>query len=66
MVEPTRLDDLCPLCGIDLRGDPIPERLQDEWYGGKTHYSRKIGVVNPVRDCVVEWLCPDCGGRWER
>lgn len=61
----------CRDCGSDLRGAPIPEEHQ-ELYGGKTHFSRLIGVEYPYGhaqryDGVSEWMCPDCGarrGRW--
>lgn len=29
-------------------------------------YSRVIGVIDPGRDRIVQWLCPDCGWRWDR
>lgn len=38
----------CGYCGADLRVQ-----------GGK--YSRLTGVEDMHMDCVVEWVCPDCG-----
>lgn len=39
-------------------------------YGDKPeserYFSRLIGNVDPDRDRIVEWLCPDCGVRWPR
>lgn len=35
-------------------------------WGEAIRWSRKIGLEDPVADRVVEWLCPDCGGRWPR
>jgi transposase-like protein len=55
--------DLCPACGADLRGTEIPPE-QRAHYGGETHYSRLIGIVE--RDRVVRWRCPDCGSEWAR
>ena len=54
----------CPKCGANLQGAPIPKERQADY--GATHYSRKIGVTDPVADRTVEWLCPDCGHRWPR
>lgn len=55
----------CPHCGACLSGDPIP-REQQAMFGGHTHYDRTIGIVDPAKDRVVEWQCPDCGERWPR
>lgn len=42
----------CPVCHVD-------------WADGK--YSRLIGIERRgVYDGVVEWMCPDCGARWDR
>jgi hypothetical protein len=62
--------DTCPGCGADLRGVEIPPQHRQE--GGRTHYSRVIGVeydyTSPESyDGISEWVCPDCGrreGRW--
>lgn len=56
--------ELCPLCGADLTGEPIPVELMPEF--GATHGSRKIGLYSLERDRVTHWRCPDCGGTWER
>jgi len=53
----------CPHCGACLEGDPIPLDQQST-FGGYTHFDRTIGIVE--RDRVVEWQCPDCGGKWPR
>jgi predicted RNA-binding Zn-ribbon protein involved in translation (DUF1610 family) len=59
--------DTCPHCGSSLIGDPIPaELVAAGHYGDSTHWRREIGIVDPDRDRVVEWVCPDCGGRWDR
>lgn len=92
--------ELCPHCGADLTGDPIPDRyrhhnvpgepyfnpnepthgeqvsssLKDGLgercfclpWGDATHFSRKISVYDEWLDRTVEWVCPDCGGRWPR
>lgn len=57
-------EEFCPHCGANFQGDPIPEESQHLY--GATHYSRKIGIYDQVRDRTVEWMCPDCGARWER
>jgi hypothetical protein len=61
--------DECPLCGADLRGDPIPQEYIDQGYyrPGVTHYSRQMGhQITGVYDGVLYWSCPDCGGMWNR
>jgi len=40
---------------------PYGDRPEDERF-----YSRMIGVYDRDRDRTVEWLCPDCGVRWDR
>jgi hypothetical protein len=60
----------CRFCGSDLRGPEIPEDDRKH-YGGKTHFSRVIGVEygygSPFRyDGVSEWRCPDCSVRINR
>lgn len=62
-------DDECPLCGADLRGQPIPQEAIDKGYykPGVTHYSRMIGhQITGVYDGVLYWSCPDCKGKWHR
>ena len=57
----------CQKCHADLRGEPIPEHLRDECYGGATHYMRTVGVEIPgVYDGVAYWQCPDCDETWPR
>lgn len=51
----------CPHCGTELRGAEIPEENR-KYYGGKTHASRRIGII--INDRVDHWQCPDCGGTW--
>ncbi len=51
----------CPLCGADLQGPPIPEQDR-QYYGGATHFSRKVGIVG--HDRIDRWQCPDCKGEW--
>lgn len=53
----------CPHCAADMQGDPIPEQDQ-EAFGGKTHFSRLIGISNG--DSIQWYKCPDCGKRIER
>ena len=56
--------ELCPSCGVQFQGDPIPEKDQESF--GATHFSRKIGVYSRERDRTVAWRCPDCGHEWSR
>lgn len=58
--------NICPKCKADLTGEEIPEEFRELHYGGKTHYSRKIGIYDWDRDMTVEWMCPDCEHRWPR
>ena len=57
----------CPFCKSDLRGEEIPEEYRDKYYGGKTHYSRLIGIEDSDKyDGVSYWNCPDCNTTWDR
>ena len=56
----------CPSCGVSFQGEPIPVEHRDKYYGGKTHFSRLIGISDMSLDCVVQWQCPDCGHTWGR
>jgi len=56
--------DTCPN-GCDLTGGPIPEESQ-HLYGGKTHFSRRVGYYDMTQDRTVSWSCPDCGLTWPR
>jgi len=40
---------------------PYGDKPEDERFG-----SRIIGISDPDLDRIVEWLCPDCGVRWDR
>lgn len=55
----------CPHCGANLIGDPIPERLRAN-YSAPYHWRREIMIVDPDKDMVVAYECPDCGKRWPR
>lgn len=58
--------ETCPGCGSSMQAEPIPEEHRHN-YGGKTHFSRVIGVEIPgVYDGVLYWLCPACSHRWHR
>jgi predicted RNA-binding Zn-ribbon protein involved in translation (DUF1610 family) len=35
-------------------------------YGGATHFRREIAREDRDLDAGVEFICPDCGGRWSR
>lgn len=53
----------CPHCSANLQGDSIP--LNQQEFFGATHFGRKIGVSDMRKDRIVEWICPDCNGRWD-
>jgi hypothetical protein len=54
----------CPLCRADLRGAPIDPAYRDKWYGGETHYSRRITIVGQKADAAIRYKCPSCEGEW--
>lgn len=60
-----KANELCPSCGADFDGGPIPESIREN-YSPPYRWSRKIGIVCPHRDRLVSWQCPDCGHQWER
>lgn len=64
---PLREDDPdgCPLCGVSLLGEPIPEASRHH-YGSSTHFRREMGVETDGYDGVLYWVCPDCHGAWPR
>ena len=72
---------ICPGCHTDLDGDLIyetfigqgmtPEKALEtaKMYGANEttgRWGREIGMSCMERDRVVEWMCPDCGHRWDR
>lgn len=56
--------EYCPYCGAFLQGEEIPVELREQY--GTTHFSRKIGIYDIRRDRIVQWMCPDCKGVWDR
>lgn len=60
--------DICPVCGTDNTGDPIPEDSRKYYGENVTHFSKVIGVEYPGGyDGISEWNYPCCGarvGRW--
>ena len=59
--------DVCPGCGVDLRGEPIPAESRHYYADDATHFLRMIGHEIPsVYDGVLYWSCPDCLHRWHR
>ncbi len=59
------LHETCPKCAVSLQGPPIPEKYL-AMYGGKTHFSRALGLYDRDRDSTTHWKCPDCGHVWDR
>ena len=35
------------------------------YYGGKTHYSKRIGIEPLGADRVTHWRCPICDYEWK-
>ncbi len=57
--------DNCPHCKVSLIGDPIPDNIK-QLYAGDGFWRREIGIEYPeLYDGVWEWMCPDCGGKWD-
>lgn len=64
----------CRHCGADLKD----EYIQQEWIdkggydqhcikcGDLNHYRREIAIYSHTEDMTVSYMCPDCGGRWDR
>jgi hypothetical protein len=46
--------------GASTVGKRIPKQHQKA-YGGKTHFSRWIGIEDPYKDQLRSIVCPDCG-----
>lgn len=59
------MSEHCPKCGADFDGGEIPEGIR-EFYAPPYRWSRKISVVDPMRDRVVAYACPDCKHHWPR
>lgn len=70
----------CPHCKANLDGGDIvetfinkgysPEKAREtaKLYGyskGRTQWGREIGIEYD-RDCIEEYQCPDCKGKWPR
>lgn len=55
--------DGCLKCKSSWLGKPIPEEHREEYYGGKTHFKREIGIDGGymgIYDGIVALMCPDC------
>jgi uncharacterized C2H2 Zn-finger protein len=61
----TEETERCPECKASFQGKPIPIEHQHH-FGGKTHFSRLIGIYCLERDRTTHWKCPDCGHEWGR
>ena len=72
---------ICPSCKSDLEGGLIFDTFMEKYgdrkkaleiaddYGATEttgRWGRQIGISCRDRDRIVEWLCPDCGHRWDR
>lgn len=64
----------CPHCGVDLKSDDIPQEFIDKGMyketcdkcGERNHYNREFGVYSKHIDMTVEFMCPECLGKWKR
>lgn len=67
----------CSSCEADLRAGEIPDKYLYMYgaeqesecrygCGGKSHYSRLIGIYSRESDRTISWMCPDCGHTEER
>lgn len=57
----------CPICQSDWTGNPIPVESREKYYGGKTHFSKLIGVeIQGKYDGVHHWECPTCKSLFPR
>jgi len=58
-------EEVCPHCGADLLGEPVPERFQHPGVG--TRYARGLAIeIRGVYDGSLFYACPDCWGTWHR
>ncbi len=65
-IEVNENTELCPLCGASFLGASIPEEHR-HYYGGKTHFSKLIGVeIRSIYDGVIIWCCPSCRAEFPR
>jgi predicted RNA-binding Zn-ribbon protein involved in translation (DUF1610 family) len=53
-------EEKCPHCGVELRGDRIPEDRREAY--GQTHFGRKIAIYSLEQDRTTHYICPDCRG----
>lgn len=51
---------VCPHCGANLVGTPIPEKSRPP-FGGATHFLRVVGIEERDDDFISAYQCPDCG-----
>lgn len=59
-MKQTDPDRYCKACGADWLDKPIP--LEDrEFFGGSTHFSRRISLYDRNFDRTTAYKCPDCG-----
>ena len=71
----------CPHCGSDMDGGSIWQLFFDRYgdeqkadetaalYGAtrtQGRWGRRIGLYSMEKDRTDGWMCPDCGGEWER
>lgn len=57
-------EELCPKCGAQLQGEPIPK--EDQHLFCATHFSRKIGIYSLEEDRTIRYKCPFCNEEWGR
>jgi ribosomal protein L32 len=50
----------CPVCGVSLLGNPIPEEFRRE-HGNRKHYTRLVECIDWKTNRKTGYECPDCG-----
>lgn len=50
----------CPVCGVTLLGNLIPEDLRRE-YNNRQHYTRLVECWDWKANKLTGYECPDCG-----
>jgi hypothetical protein len=59
-------ENFCPVCRVNWKTKPIPERHQ-HFYGGATHFSDLAGIEIPgFYDGIAYWECQFCKTHFPR
>jgi DNA-directed RNA polymerase subunit RPC12/RpoP len=55
----------CPECSANWVSSIIPKE-QRKYYSPPYFFSRLIGIYSREHDRTIEYVCPDCGARFDR